>query len=108
MLHSFRHPDTTRDAIGEACLCFCENATFTCIALLPVHMQCLSSALDVQVFRAAREKEERMRKIISSLVTLASASGVSQERALFMEVAKDEVDRMIDKMNRRGGAPFAL
>jgi hypothetical protein len=64
--------------------------------------------VSAQVFQAARNKEEKMRKIISSLVTLASASGVSQERALFMEVATNEVERMIDKMNTRGGMPPAV
>ena len=49
-----------------------------------------------------------MKKIISSLVTLASASGVSQERQLFMEVARDEVNTMIDKMEKRGGARQTL
>jgi ribosomal protein L17 len=61
-----------------------------------------------QIFKSAQSKEERMRNIISSLVTLASASGVSQERALFMEVAKNEVQTIIDKMNTRGGAPLQL
>lgn len=61
-----------------------------------------------QVFKAAQQKEKRMHAIISSLVTLASASGVSQERALFMEVAKNEIDTIIDKMNHRGGAHCCL
>lgn len=61
-----------------------------------------------QIFKSAKSKEERMRQIISSLVTLASASGISQERALFMEVAKNEVQTIIDKMNTRGGTPMLL
>ena len=63
-----------------------------------------SESDEEQVFKAAKSKEARMKKVLSSLVTLASASGVSQERALFMEVANDEVQKTIDKMNKRGGA----
>ena len=57
------------------------------------------------LYNAAKAKENRMRKVISSLATLASASGVSSERQLFLEVASDEVNRTLDKMNKRGGAP---
>ena len=62
------------------------------------------ASTEEELFQAAKGREERMRKILSSLVTLASASGVSQERALFMEVAKSEVHNIINKMNSRGGA----
>ena len=63
-----------------------------------------SESDEEHLFKAAAAKEARMKKIMNSLVTLASASGVSQERALFMEVANDEVQKTIDKMNKRGGA----
>lgn len=62
------------------------------------------ASTEEELFQAAKGREERMRKILSSLATLASASGVSQERALFMEVAKSEVQNIISKMNTRGGA----
>lgn len=62
-----------------------------------------------QMYRAATLEKQRMKKILSALVSLSSASGVSAERALFMEVARDEVKGMLDRMGSKGCAlPLAL
>ena len=53
-------------------------------------------------YKDAREKEKKMGALISSLVALAHASGVAQERALFMEVASREVNSQMKKLS--GGA----
>jgi hypothetical protein len=50
-------------------------------------------------YKDAREKEKKMGALISSLVALAHASGVAQERALFMEVASREVDSQMKKLS---------
>lgn len=56
---------------------------------------------------AHAQEEERMGTLISSLVALASASGVSQERALFMEVANGAVQSELTKLSQPGGAGAA-
>lgn len=57
-----------------------------------------------QLREAHAQEEERMSTLISSLVALASASGVSQERALFMEVATGAVQSELTKLSQPGGA----
>ena len=57
-------------------------------------------------YKDARDKEKKMGALISSLVALAHASGVAQERALFMEVASREVDSQMKKLS--GGAASAV
>jgi uncharacterized membrane protein YebE (DUF533 family) len=64
------------------------------------------ATLDDQRFQDARAKEKRMGALISSLVALAHASGVAQERAAFMEVAEREVENQMTKL--RGGVPRRL
>eukprot|EP00892_Ulva_mutabilis_P004804 jgi/Ulvmu1/2696/UM014_0152.1 len=62
------------------------------------------AAHERQRLRDAHAKEERMGTLISSLVALASASGVSQERALFMEVANNAVQSELSKLSPPGGS----
>lgn len=61
------------------------------------------SAQSQVAYKDAREKEKKMGALISSLVALAHASGVAQERALFMEVASREVESQMVKLG--GGMP---
>lgn len=65
----------------------------------------LDGTRDEQRFEDARAKEKRMGALISSLTALAHASGVAQERALFMEVANREVENQMKKL--RGGEALA-
>ncbi|KAL4423518.1 hypothetical protein ABPG77_003651 [Micractinium sp. CCAP 211/92] len=52
--------------------------------------------------KAAEAKKQRMRKVITALAHLASASGVSREREEFMELVEKEIDRLEGQLETRG------
>ncbi|CAL8464272.1 g3807 [Coccomyxa elongata] len=52
--------------------------------------------------KLAAAKEERMRKVISALAMLASSSGVSSERSAFMDLVRNEIDRLNGEISARG------
>ncbi|PRW58330.1 LETM1 and EF-hand domain-containing mitochondrial [Chlorella sorokiniana] len=52
--------------------------------------------------KAAEAKKHRMRKVITALAHLASASGVSREREEFMELVEKEIERLEGQLETRG------
>lgn len=56
--------------------------------------------------RAVTEREERERKIraiVGSLMDLASSSGVAKERSLFMDLMRNEIDRVNKQLAEKSG-----
>ncbi|KDD71980.1 hypothetical protein H632_c4060p0 [Helicosporidium sp. ATCC 50920] len=52
---------------------------------------------------AAEARQNKLRKVISALAALASSSGVAAERGAFMDLVEKEIERLEERLERRGG-----
>ncbi|KAK9846594.1 hypothetical protein WJX81_007347 [Elliptochloris bilobata] len=77
-------------------------------AAMAAHPQLEGASEEERISKLAAAKEERMRKVISALAVLASSSGVSSERAAFMQLVRAEIERLNQQLGKRGSVSMVF